>query len=70
MVHTLDKRVWNGVEPTWAEHTGFIWFKDKTVVEFYTNDLSETPLQDVEEVSDYSLKFVQGLAPWKSYIGT
>ena len=69
LVHTLDKPTGRGEEVTRAEKTGYILFKDKKVVVFYTNDLAETPRQDVEGSSEFTLKCVHGLAPLQRWIG-
>lgn len=47
------------------ENTGCILLKDKKVMIFYTNDLTEVPRQDVRKIYYYSLNCVKGLAPFE-----
>lgn len=48
LIHEIDKVFRIGLEPPSAEHTGFVQFKEKSFVVFYTNYLSNTPRKDVE----------------------
>lgn len=52
------------------ENTGFILFKDKTVVVLYTIYLAQRTSQDVEGIYDYSVNIVHDSAPFRRWIGT
>lgn len=53
-----------------AEHAGYIVFKDKKVVLFYTNDLRNTPAELVMKQDDHrAIECVHGLYPVKRWTG-
>ena len=52
-----------------AQNAGYIVFKDRAVVVFYTNDLASTPIELINSPNDTSIACVRGLAPLKRWIG-
>ena len=52
-----------------SKNSGYIVFKDRAVVIFYTNDLAETPPLPIQGCNDESIKCVHGLAPINRWFG-
>jgi hypothetical protein len=52
-----------------AENAGYIVFKDRAIVVFYTNDLASTPIELINSPNNTSIECVKGLAPLKRWIG-
>ena len=67
--HTLDKPTGRREEGTRAEKNWLYFIQRQEVVIFYTNDLTETPRQDVEGSSELTLKCVHDLTPLQRWIG-
>ena len=69
LCHALNKPKNPALGPERAEKCGYIIFKDRSVVIFYTNDLAGTPKQNIERQSTHTIRCVQGLAPMRRWMG-
>ena len=52
-----------------AQNCGYIVFKDKNIVTFYTNALADTPNRAVDCASEHAVKCVHGLEIIKRWTG-
>jgi hypothetical protein len=68
-VQTFDKPTQMGQQPCVAEKAGFIVFKDRVVVLFYSNDLTYTPSSPIAEPNEETIRCVHGFASLKRWIG-
>lgn len=68
LVHVLDKAVNGSTEVTREIYCGYTLFKDWNLVPFHTKDLAETPVQDVEGLREWKMKFTYGLATWQRWM--
>ena len=72
--NTMDKYLTNPIPSsgkTVSKKCGFIIWKDKKVIPFYTNDLAFTPDADILQGKDLqAINAVHGLAPLKRWCGT
>jgi Transposase IS4 len=55
--------------PEIATNTGYIVFKDRNIVIFYSNDLASTPTVPIQGSTDEAIACVHGLAPMKLWLG-
>ena len=69
LVQSFDKPTERHQPAQVAKNAGFIVFKDRNVVVFYTNDLATTPSSPIEEPTEETIRCVRGLAPLKRWIG-
>ncbi len=69
LVQSFDKPTKEGEEPCVAKKAGYIVFKDRNVVTFYTNDLADTPTSPIQEQNEETVRCVHGLAPMKRWMG-
>lgn len=68
LFHVLYKAVNGGVEAMEEINCAYILFKYRTVVTFYTTDIAEKPIQDLEGNSDWNIKFTHGLATFQGWV--
>ena len=68
-VQAFDKASNSSSPPTVASKSGYIVFKDRAVVTFYTNDLAETPTVPVQGLTEESIQCVHGLAELHRWTG-
>lgn len=52
-----------------AKNCGFVVFKDRATVVFYSNDLASTPTSPIQEPDDHAIHCVHGLAPLERWFG-
>ena len=70
LVQALDKVIKKKKEVTVAsKNAGYIIFKDRVVVTFYTNDLASTPTKQLQFKNKESVMCVRGLAPMERWLG-
>lgn len=69
LVQAFDKASNNSSPPAVASKSGYIVFKDRAIVTFYTNDLAETPTVPVQGSTEESIRCVHCLAELHRWTG-
>ena len=68
LVQAFDRQSLRDREGILAKNCGFVVFKDRKIIIFYSNDLADTPSMPIEAPSEHSITCIHGIASLNRWV--